>query len=145
MFVGQFQYTVTKDGRLSLPAKMREVITKKYSTDEVYIVLIPGNVICIYPETEFEKLIEAIASPQMASISELTKAERDICSNAQNSKIDGSGRIVIPLDYKDKAKIDQDVLIIGARTHIELWNPSNWEWYLNNNSSGALNKLSGVR
>lgn len=145
MFVGKSKHTVTKDGRLSLPSKMREAITTKYQTDELYIVLISGNIIGIYPEEEFEKLINNLANPQGASLSELTQIERDICSNAENSKIDGSGRIVIPQEMRDAAKIDQDVLVVGAKTHIEIWNPNNWEWYQTNHSSDVMRKFPGAR
>jgi len=55
-----------------------------------------------------------------------------MCSNAENGKIDGSGRIVIPQEMKNAAKIDQVALVVGAKSHIELWNPDMWAWNQDN-------------
>lgn len=143
MFVGQSKHTITKDGRLSLPSKMREVISKKYQSEEVYFVLIQGNILCVYPEEEFEKALDRVAI-QDASLSEMAQFERNSCANAESSKIDSSGRIVIPQDMKELAKIDQDVLIIGARTHIELWSPARWEAYQENRPTDVIRKWTGI-
>jgi len=129
MFVGQSKHTITKDGRLSLPSKMRDIISRKYETDEVYIVLLPDNILCIYPESEFEKMVEGLSEKHGASLASLTQLAREICSNADNSKIDSSGRIVIPPEMKDAAEIDQEVLVLGTKDHIELWNPERWKYY----------------
>jgi len=133
MFVGKSEHTVTKDGRISLPSKMREVISNKYNSDELYIVLIKGNIICVYPAQEFEKFADdKLDNSQGTSLSELTRAEREVCANAENGKIDGSGRIVIPQEMKNAAKIDQVALVVGAKSHIELWNPDMWAWNQDN-------------
>jgi len=145
MFVGQSKHTITKDGRLSLPSKMRDVISQKYESEEVYFVLIAGNILCVYPEKEFEKAIERIAEIQESSLQEMAQLERDMCANAESSKIDGSGRIVIPQDMRDSAKIDQEVLIVGARTHIELWSPGRWESYQENRTTDVMRKWTGAR
>jgi len=129
MFVGQSKHTITKDGRLSLPSKMRDVIGKKYDTDEVYIVLLPENILCIYPESEFEKMVEELTKQLGSSLGSSTQLKREICSNADQSKIDSSGRIVIPQEMRDAAEIDQDVLVLGTEDHIELWNPERWKYY----------------
>jgi len=112
-----------------LPSKMRDTINKKYDTDEVYIVLMPDNVLCIYPESEFEKMIDGLAEKYGTSPASLAQLDREICSNADNSKIDGSGRIVIPQEMKEAAEIDQEVLVLGSRDRIELWNPERWKYY----------------
>ncbi len=129
MFVGQSKHTITKDGRLSLPSKMRDVIGKKYDTDEVYIVLLPENILCIYPESEFEKMVEELTKQLGSSLGSSTQLKREICSNADQSKIDSSGRIVIPQEMRDAAEIDQDVLVLGTEDHMELWNPERWKYY----------------
>jgi MraZ protein len=145
MFVGKSEHTVTKDGRISLPSKMREVISSKYDSDELYIILIPGNIIGVYPAQEFEKLVDKLDSSQGTSLADLTQNEMEMCSNAENGKIDGSGRIVIPQEMKNAAKIDQLALVVGAKTHIELWNPDMWDWNQDRRATDALRKLPNTR
>jgi DNA-binding transcriptional regulator/RsmH inhibitor MraZ len=29
---------------------------------------------------------------------------------------------------RQEAELDQEVLVVGARSHIEIWNPEHWNW-----------------
>jgi MraZ protein len=44
--------------------------------------------------------------------------------------MDGQSRILIPNALIDYAKIDKDVLILGALKKIEVWNPKVYDDYL---------------
>jgi len=112
-----------------------------YPLSELYIILITGKIIGVYPAQEFEKLVDKLDNSQGTSLADLTQAEREMCSNAENGKIDGSGRIVIPQDMKNAAKIDQLALVVGAKSHIELWNPDMWDWNQQHRSTDAMKKL----
>ena len=128
MFIGRAKHTVTKDGRVSIPSKMREAIKKQYDPNELYLVLLPGNVVCLYPDEEFQKLTASwFNNPQGATLSEIMMLER-IGGNTEPCKLDGSGRIVIPPLMRQEARITDEVLVIGALTHIEIWDPGLWEW-----------------
>ena len=136
MFVGKAQHTVNKDGRVSIPSKMRDVIKKKYDADDLYLTLMPGNLICLYPGEEFEALTARwLDNPQGAPLSDIMDMER-VCADAEPCKLDGSGRIVIPPAMRQEAEIGQEVLVIGARSHIEIWDLDHWKWNRSHNRSG---------
>ncbi len=139
MFVGKAEHTVNKDGRLSIPSKMRDVVKKKYDADDLYLVLMPDNIVCLYPGNEFERLTARLDNPQGAPLTEIMEMER-VCADAEPCKLDGSGRIVIPPAMRQDAGIDQDVMVVGARSHIEIWNPAHWAWSRGRSRSG-LDKL----
>jgi MraZ protein len=139
MFVGKAKHTVNKDGRVSIPSKMRDVIKKKYDPEDLYLILMPGDTICLFPGEEFEDLTKRLDNPQGASLDEIMDLER-ICADAEPCKLDGSGRIVIPPLMRQDAGIDQEVLVVGARKHIEIWDPKRWEWNRSQSRSG-LEKL----
>ena len=136
MFVGKAIHTVNKDGRLSIPSKMRDVIKNKYDTDDLYLILMEGNVICIYPGKEFEELTARLDNPQGAPLSEILDMER-VCADAEPCKLDGSGRIVIPPTMQQDAEVGHEVLVIGARSHIEIWHPDHWNWSRKQSRSGV--------
>jgi len=46
---------------------------------------------------------------------------------------DEAGRIDIPPSLKEFASLEQEVLILGAFDHVELWDPSRFEAYLEAN------------
>jgi MraZ protein len=128
---------------------MRDVIKKKYDPEDLYLILMPGNIICLFPGEVFEEFMASMDNPQGASVSDIMEMER-VCADAEPCKLDGSGRIIIPPIMRQDAGIDQEVLVVGARKHIEIWNPDRWSWSRNQSRSG-LEKLkawptqSGVR
>ena len=139
MFVGQAKHTVNKDGRVSIPSKMRDVIKKRYDTDDLYLVLLSSNIICLYPAEGFETLTASMSDPQGgATLDQILEMER-ICAFAEPCKLDGSGRIVIPAEMRQDAGINQDALVVGAKSHIEIWDPKHWEWSRKQARAGSGN------
>jgi len=127
IFVGKAEHTINKDGRLSIPSKMRDIISKQYDPEDLYLFLLPGDTICLYPGEEFAELIESLENPSGDALSSALDIDR-ICADAEPCKLDGSGRIVIPPKMREDAKIGQDVLIVGVKNHIEIWDPVHWDW-----------------
>ncbi len=138
MFVGKTLHTVNKDGRVSIPSKMREIIKKKYNSDELYLMLMPEKFICLFPGEEFEKLASRLDNTQTTSLSRIMDTERDLCSAAELCTIDGSGRIVLPPEMRELAQINSEVLFVGARSHIELWNPDRLKWKQDQQNSDRI-------
>ncbi|HGE72718.1 TPA: hypothetical protein ENX78_17910 [Candidatus Poribacteria bacterium] len=130
MLVGRAIHTLGKDGRVSIPSKMRETLINKYGSDELYMVLLPSDILCLFPVQEFERLterFEKITENSIENVIESLGRYAIICSDAINCKIDSSGRILIPPDMKKAAQIKQEILVIGAKNHIQLWDPELWQ------------------
>jgi len=127
MFVGKSRQTVGRDGRMHIPSKMRDIIRTKYDENDLYFVMMPGNTICLYPSEEFKKMIEGLDISQKDSIADIMCMER-ICAEAEPCKLDSYGRITVPYTMLEKARINRDILVIGALTHIEIWSPDHWEY-----------------
>ena len=139
MFVGKAKHTISESGRVSIPSKMRDVIKNDYKPegesedesedrpDDLYLILMPRNIICLYPKKEFEKLVSGLHNPDGESLPDVMNMQR-LCGEAESCKLDGSGRIVVPPEMKEQAKIRSEVLVVGANTHIEIWDPDRWEF-----------------
>ncbi len=138
MFVGKVLHTVNRDGRVSIPSKMRDIIKKKYNSDELYLMLMPEKFICLFPSEEFEKLASRLDNPQITSLSRIMDNERYLCADAELCTIDSSGRIFLPPEMKESAEIGSEVMFIGARSHIELWNPNLLKWKKNQQNSDRI-------
>ena len=48
-------------------------------------------------------------------------------SRAQDVSLDAQGRIQLSPDYRERAALDKDVLVIGMLEHFEVWNPERWQ------------------
>ena len=58
---------------------------------------------------------------------EATQFLRFFYSGAAECAIDKLGRIVIPQVLRDYAKLDKDVVMVGALKRIEIWSKSRWD------------------
>ena len=122
MFFGEFEYKVDLKGRVPLPARFRRVIK------EGAVALTQGTEECItaYPLAEWKKLATTLTSATVTR-SKLRKLNRAFFATAFQSNIDGQGRVALPDSLREYAGIEDEVVIIGANTYIEIWNRERWE------------------
>jgi MraZ protein len=122
MFTGEFEYRVDAKGRVPFPPKFRTEELKKEG-----VVLCPGgeNCIAIYPLSEWKKLADSLTSGPIVP-SKLRKINRAFFATAFNVEIDGQGRIMVPSQLRQYAGINEEVVVIGVNTSMELWGKEKW-------------------
>lgn len=128
-FKGQAEYSVDSKGRVAIPAKMRKAMSP--AANETFTVT-RGFEDCIflYPMDEWADIEEEIEDLNMYN-REVRNFVRIIMRWANEVSLDGQGRISIPNPLLDFAELDDSALIIGAFDHIEIWNPEQFDGYLN--------------
>ena len=125
MFLGEYYTKFTGHGRIILPKKLREEIKDKE------IVLSRGFEGCIWGfdlkiwTTQAEKQLEISAVEERARL-----LRRYLFSSSINVELDGQGRFVIPSNLLSFAKIKEDVVIIGAGDHFEVWDGNLWQKHI---------------
>lgn len=129
MFRGQFTYSIDDKGRLAIPAKLRKNITPE-SNDTIVMVKGFSRCIDLYPLAEWQKIEEKLLQLNMFN-EQHTKFIRMLSSYAADDKMDSQSRILIPKKLLEYAEIEKEVIILGALKKIEVWNPKNFENYLN--------------
>ena len=92
------------------------------------IVLTPGQEKCItaYTLPEWNKLSASLTGGTL-SRSKMRRLSRAIFSTAFNTQIDNQGRIAIPAPLREHAGIEDEVVVTGANTYLEIWNKVLWE------------------
>jgi MraZ protein len=128
-FKGQAEYSVDSKGRVAIPAKMRKSMSPQ--ADETFTIT-RGFEDCIflYPKDEWAEIEEEIDDLNMYD-REVRNFVRIIMRWANEVSLDGQGRISIPNPLLNFAELDGSALIIGAFDHIEIWNPEEFDGYLN--------------
>ena len=121
MFLGEFEYRVDEKGRVPVPPKFRRELREG-------VVLTPGTESCIliYTLAEWRKLAAALTSGPIAR-SKLRRLNRAIFATAFSLSVDGQGRIALPPPLREYAGIEDEIVIAGANTYLELWNKEQWE------------------
>ncbi|MDN5795245.1 MAG: division/cell wall cluster transcriptional repressor MraZ [Intrasporangium sp.] len=124
MFLGTHTPRLDEKGRLFLPAKYRERLAAG-------LVVTRGQErsLSIYPMDEFRKVAERMREAPQSS-----RAARDyirvILSGASDEIPDKQGRFTIPANLRQYAGLDREVTVIGAGTHLEVWDSAAWNDYL---------------
>lgn len=117
-FTGEYTHTLDAKGRLAIPARYR-------SRFEQGLVITPGVEAClyVYPMEAWEAKAKQIDEKNL-SAAQRRQVERVFFGNATELELDSQGRIIIPAKYRERASLEDDVLIIGARDRLELWKAS---------------------
>ena len=128
MFRGQFTYSIDTKGRISIPAKLRKHVSE--NAGETF-VMTKGTSTCIdvYPLDEWQLIEERLLKLNPFNPDD-AKFIRMFSQYASEDTMDSQSRILIPSPLIEYAKIDKEVLILGALKKIEVWNPKIYEEYL---------------
>ena len=122
MFYGEFDYKLDEKGRVTIPPKFRNSFKDG-------IILTPGPEKCViaYTVAEWKRLAADLTGSSVTPTSKLRRLNRAIFSTAFSTRIDGQGRIALPIPLRDYAAIEDDVVVAGANTYLELWSKDLWE------------------
>ena len=123
MFRGQFEHTIDAKGRLSIPARFREVLVAK-SPDRLIVTNFDGAVFA-YSVPDFEELERRLAN---GTQSEKVKIHtRFFVGGSHECELDPSGRILMPPPLRKYAQLEKDVVLIGVTRRFEIWSSERWK------------------
>ena len=133
MFRGQYKYSVDSKGRVSIPAKLRKHLSPDANDT---FVMTQGTASCIdvYPLDQWQQFEERLLKLNPFNPEE-ARFIRLILQHASEDNLDSQSRILIPQNLIEYAKIEKEVLILGALKKIEIWNPEVYEEYIKTSDS----------
>lgn len=125
MFMGEFQHTIDAKGRLIVPHKFRNALGERF-------IATKGLDTClfIYPLGEWQQLEEKLKSLPITS-KDARAFVRFFFSRATECELDKQGRILLPANLREYAKLEKDVVLLGVSTRVEIWSKEEWENYSN--------------
>ncbi len=141
-FVATYQHALDDKGRLSIPRKFLEVLE---SRREDQLWAFPGvrKFVLLYPLAEYQAYRERVERTPMEP-AEADSFERFLCSQTKVLQVDKPGRILLPREFRELAEIDDQVVLVGARDHIELWSPANWSEQLGQDRDRYQQKAASI-
>lgn len=125
MFIGEYQHTLDPKNRVIMPSKFREKLGDSF-------VMTKGldNCLFIYSSKEWSIVEDKLKSLPMTN-KDARAFVRFFFAGACECELDKQGRIVMPTNLKDYAKIDKELVIIGVSTRIEIWSKDEWNKFNN--------------
>ncbi len=121
MFLGQFFHTLDPKGRLTIPAKYRELLVR-----DVIITKGFDMNLLVMPSEVFEGWANQINDQNYADPN-ARLLRRYLFSNGEIVEVDRAGRILIPQYLRESAKLISEIVIVGVGNFFEIWSKENWE------------------
>ena len=128
MLLGEYKHNVDAKGRVSVPSKFRGDLGQSF-------VVTKGldNCLYLYSKDEWKKFEDKLKNLPITS-QEARSFVRFFFAGASECEADKQGRINIPQNLREYAKIQKDVVIVGVSTRAEIWSNDNWNTYTNSDS-----------
>lgn len=124
MFRGQHRHTIDEKGRLSIPAKFRELLKGDFRSPLFITVL--EDCLVAYPADAWSELEQKLNEmPQFDK--KVREFRRVFYSPAQECPIDKAGRVLVPPELRDLAGLGRDVVIAGMGATFEIWDAARHE------------------
>jgi len=125
MFIGEYQHTLDPKNRVIMPSKFREKLGDSF-------VMTKGldNCLFIYSSEEWSIVEDKLKTLPMTN-KDARAFVRFFFAGACECELDKQGRILMPNNLKEYAKIDKELVIIGVSTRIEIWSREEWNKFNN--------------
>lgn len=120
MLIGQYYTKIDKKGRTALPAQFRKELEK-----ELIICRWYENSLALFGKQSWERVID-IAVGESLMIAPTRDTERFLLGSAFTIEPDGQGRIILPQVLREHAQIEGDVVFLGLKNRIEIWDKEVW-------------------
>jgi MraZ protein len=130
LLTGTHPRTLDDKNRLALPKRIREVLQDPTT---LYVTPGPDQSLWIYTQPSLEKLAEKLDQAP-ATDAEARVFRRLYFAQMEAVDVDRSGRILIPERLVQFAALRHDVVLLGVRDHLELWDAERWQQYLTVNA-----------
>lgn len=121
MLYGGYDHTIDKKGRIAIPSKLRDAFGETFMIAKG---IFGKNCLCVYPNEQWEALVEKIGNLPSAKSSTV---KRYLYDGAFSVEFDSQGRILIPQALREFAGLETEAHIIGVDTNLEIWDKSTWE------------------
>ncbi|TET99205.1 MAG: division/cell wall cluster transcriptional repressor MraZ [Candidatus Stahlbacteria bacterium] len=136
-FIGNDIYSVDHKGRVFIPVKFRAVLNEE-DDNSFYITKGFETSLLLFPLSKWYEFIEQLREKKYSQKT-IRDAIRAFSYGAECLTMDSQGRVVLPKDLRDYAKIKDGVFFLGAIDKVELWSPSIFEKY--SKDKGDTNEL----
>ncbi|MFS8579675.1 MAG: division/cell wall cluster transcriptional repressor MraZ [Novibacillus thermophilus] len=123
MFMGEYRHTIDDKGRIIIPAKFRDDLGKTF-------VVTRGldNCLFAYPSPEWQQLEQKLKTLPFTR-SDARAFTRFFFSGATEVELDKQGRINVPGNLRQYAKLEKECVVLGVSNRVEIWSKRIWEDY----------------
>lgn len=120
MFFGEFEHTIDDKGRLTIPARFRDELS-----EGMFISRGLDGCLFVYPLDSWKALEEKVATLPLTK--ENARYFSRLIYSGSECKLDKQGRTLLPAPLRKHAAIENEVVIIGVNSRLEIWSKARWQ------------------
>ncbi len=128
MFDNSYFHTIDDKGRIGVPKPFREILHQYGESDILIVTLGYEGCLAAYPTNVWKEIVENKID-KLSKDKASQRFRRFFIAQKATCKIDKLGRIKLPVNLIEYAKIKRDVVVAGVGDEIEIWAKENWVEY----------------
>ncbi len=126
MFRGVQHINLDAKGRLSVPARQRELLLDISAGSVVVTIDTQSSCLVLYPLREWERIERDVQNLPTLNPA-VRRFQRLVLGYASDLDLDSNGRILLPGALREYAHLEKRVVLVGQGNKLELWSESLWE------------------
>jgi MraZ protein len=123
LFTGEYRHAIDAKGRVAVPARFRAELAAG-----AFVSRWIDSCLAIFPRPEWDKFASRVAELPVSDAGARVFS-RFVFSGAFEFVLDAQCRLVLPPALREFAGLSDEVVVVGSREHIELWEPDKWANY----------------
>jgi MraZ protein len=121
VLIGSYTARLDASGRIKIPEKFREVIEQVYGKD-LFVTSLSNDSVKIYPLSVWLAMTDLAAEGAVHLRPDVRKFMLRVNRHGSRHELDSKGRVLISQVLREKARLQNEVEVLGLSNHLEIWN-----------------------
>ncbi len=135
--MGEYRHTVDAKARLAIPVKFRDGLGDRFVATKGL-----DNCLWVFPPSEWESF-EARLRALPVTNPNARATVRFFLAGANECEVDAQGRIVVPENLREHARLEKDAVVVGVGSRVEIWSKPEWEAYNQRQAEKGYEAITG--
>ena len=122
MLLGEYIQKLDEKNRVTVPVRLRDPFA-----DGLYVTRGLDHCVALYARSGWDDFVAA----QTARLDPLTREgrqlERFLFGGAVEAELDRQGRVALPAPLMQHAALQREIVVVGVRDRLEIWDREAWE------------------
>ena len=122
MLLGEYAQKLDEKNRVTVPSRLRVPFA-----DGLFVTRGLDGCVAIYARVGWDAFVEQQISRLDPFTREGRQMERYLFGGAVEAELDRQGRVAVPAPLMQHAELTREIVVVGVRDRLEIWDRGAWE------------------
>ena len=122
MLLGEYAQWLDEKNRVTVPARLREPFG-----EGLYLTRGLDRCVALYARDGWDDFVAAQTARLDPFTREGRQMERFLFGGAVEAELDRQGRVAVPAPLMQHASLAREIVVVGVRDRLEIWDRGAWE------------------